>query len=271
MQMNRMAQGMKCFLGVALAGMSMVVGVAAAADAPNPGNRVNDDFQTVKKILLRDVYFDHATTLYCGYPFDRKTKEVQLPSGFSTPAHKERANRIEWEHVVPAEHFGQSFKEWREGSNHCLDKGGHYYKGRRCANDASEEYRYMQADMYNLFPAVGAVNAIRSNYQYRILDFVPNTFGTCEMKIQDKYAEPPERARGRIARTMLYMAATYPDHYRLSDRNQRMADAWNAQYPVDAWECVRAARIEAIQKNQNPFVVEACKKAGLPYTTKMAK
>ena len=247
---------------------TLAMGVSVAADAPNPGNTKNDDFQTAKKELLRKVYFDHATTLYCGYPFDRKTKEVTLPNGFYTPAHKERATRVEWEHVVPAEHFGQSFKEWREGSNHCLDNKGHRYKGRRCANDANQTYRYIQADMYNLFPAVGAVNALRSNYQYRILDFVPNTFGTCEMKVQGKYAEPPERSRGRIARAMLYMADTYPAHYRLSDRMQKLVDAWNEQYPVDAWECVRAARIEAYQGNQNPFVVKACKKLGLPYTTK---
>ena len=34
-------------------------------------------------------------------------------------------------------------------------------------------------------------------------------------------------------------------------------------YPVDAWECLRAKRIERIQGNENPFVKEACRKAGL--------
>lgn len=37
----------------------------------------------------------------------------------------------------------------------------------------SAEYRLMQADMYNLFPAVGAVNAIRSNYNYELLPACP--------------------------------------------------------------------------------------------------
>ena len=32
-------------------------------------------------------------------------------------------------------------------------------------------------------------------------------------------------------------------------------------YPVDAWECLRAKRIERIQGNENPFVKEACRKA----------
>ena len=43
---------------------TLAMGVSVAADAPNPGNTKNDDFQTAKKELLRKVYFDHATTLY---------------------------------------------------------------------------------------------------------------------------------------------------------------------------------------------------------------
>lgn len=231
------------------------------------GNRANDDFQKVKNILLRQVYFDHRTTLYCGYPFE-KNKDVDLPRGFVAPEHKERASRIEWEHVVPAEHFGQSFTEWSQGVDACKRPNGHYYKGRKCAEDRNQEYRYMQADMYNLFPAVGAVNAVRSNYPYRILENVPHTFGTCEMKVAGNYAEPPERSRGEISRAMLYMDATYPAHYQMGDRVRKMVEEWNRTYPVTAWECTRAARIESLQGNANRFVKEACQKAGLPYKTR---
>ena len=234
-------------------------------DPQHPGNRVNDSFQHVKKILLSQVYYDHAETLYCGYPFNSKTKEIDLPRGFSAPVHQERSARVEWEHVVPAEHFGQSFKEWKQGSGRCINKNGTHYKGRRCADEVSFEYRLMQADMYNLFPAVGSVNAVRSNYPYAILDRTPATFGTCEMKVADGSAEPPERARGRIARAMLYMAATYPTHYAMNDRTRKMINSWNERYPATEWECIRAARIERIQKNPNPFVIDACRRAGLPY------
>jgi deoxyribonuclease I len=34
--------------------------------------------------------------------------------GFVTNKYKNRAAKIDWEHVVPAENFGQTFKEWRE-------------------------------------------------------------------------------------------------------------------------------------------------------------
>ncbi|MFQ8814823.1 MAG: endonuclease [Sutterella wadsworthensis] len=129
----------------------------------------------------------------------------------------------------------------------------------------SAEYRLMQADMYNLFPAVGAVNAIRSNYNYELLPGVPNTFGTCEMKIDGRRAEPPERSRGEIARAMLYMEGAYAPVFRMSDRQRRLAQNWNEQHPVVQWECTRAARIEKLQGNVNPVVKDACLKAGLTY------
>ena len=228
------------------------------------GNTTNEDFRDSKKMLERKVYFDHRVTLYCGYAFD-KQKNVSLPAGFVAPQHKERAGRVEWEHVVPAENFGRAFKEWREGDGRCTNEEGHFYKGRRCAEKMSAEYRLMQADMYNLFPAVGAVNAIRSNYNYELLPGVPNTFGTCEMKIDGRRAEPPERSRGEIARAMLYMEGAYAPVFRMSDRQRRLAQNWNEQHPVVQWECTRAARIEKLQGNVNPVVKDACLKAGLTY------
>lgn len=120
---------------------------------------------------------------------------------------------------MPAENFGRAFAVWRDGDGRCTNDKGHFYKGRRCAEKVSAEYRLMQADMYNLFPAVGAVNAIRSNYNYELLPDAANTFGTCEMKIENRRAEPPERARGEIARAMLYMEGAYAPVYRMSDRS----------------------------------------------------
>lgn len=228
------------------------------------GNTTNEDFRQAKKLLEKKVYFDHRVTLYCGYDFD-KNKHIDLPAGFSTAQHKERAPRVEWEHVVPAENFGRYFPEWREGDARCVTKKGKAFKGRKCAEEASQAYRFMQADMYNLFPAVGAVNALRLNYNYAMLPEAPASFGTCEMKIQNRRAEPPQRARGEIARATLYMAEAYESVYRLSDQQRKLMEAWNQEYPVQPWECVRAARIEKLQGNRNDFVVDACRRAGYAY------
>lgn len=92
---------------------------------------------------------------------------------------------------------------------------------------------------------------------------VPSAFGSCPMKISGNKVEPPERARGQITRSSLYMADSYGEHYRLSRQQQQLMQAWARQYPVDAWECRRASRIERLQGNENRFVKESCLSAGL--------
>ena len=169
---------------------------------------------------------------------------------------------MEWEHVVPAENFGRAFAEWREGDEACVRNNGKPFKGRACAEKVNQEFRYMQADLYNLYPAIGAVNAVRSNYRYTMLPDAASSFGSCPMKVSGRAVEPPEYTRGAIARTMLYMQDAYPK-YKLSNAQMKLMTAWDKMYPVDAWECLRAKRIERIQGNENPFVKEACRKAGL--------
>lgn len=206
---------------------------------------------------------DHRITLYCGAAFDEQ-KNVILPEGFTTPSHEKRTDKVEWEHTVPAENFGRFFPEWRDSAPQCIDNKGRPFKGRKCAEKVSDEYRLMQADMYNLFPAIGAVNALRSNYNYQMLgDSVPVTFGSCEMRIAESKAEPPVRARGQVARAHKYMAAAYDPRFQLSRQQSQLIDAWDKMYPVDQWECTRAQRIKKLQGNENKFVKEPCQQAGL--------
>jgi len=221
------------------------------------GNIVVECFVDAKKFLEEEVYFDHRITIYCGANFD-ETKRICLPDGFVTPKYERRAERVEWEHMVPAENFGRVFVEWREGGPLCINKNGTRFRGRKCATMSSQEYRFMEADMYNLYPAIGAVNAIRSNCNFQILDqSLPSTFGVCLMKINGNKVEPPEHVRGIIARTYKYMEYAYPK-YKMSKQQKKLMDAWDKMYPVDEWECTRTKRIEAIQGNENPFVKNKC-------------
>ena len=226
------------------------------------GNTSNDSFNDAKRMLERKVYYDHRITLYCQAAFDEK-KRITLPEGFYTPKHAKRSTRVEWEHVVPAENFGRAFAEWRDGSPECVHNG-RAFKGRNCAEKVNKEYRYMQADMYNLYPAIGSVNALRSNYSFTMLGKnAPSTFGSCQMKIEGKKAEPPAEARGPIARSTKYMAGAYPSRYRLSRQQQQLMDAWDKMYPVTQWECTRARRIENLQGNENSFVKKPCQEKGM--------
>lgn len=221
------------------------------------GNQTFESFNKAKKALEHNVIFDRRITIYCEAPFN-KEKFIDLPNGFLTTKHKKRAERMEWEHVVPAENFGRFFVEWREGSPLCIDNRGAPFKGRKCAEKVNTTFRYMQSDMYNLYPAIGAVNADRGNKNFGILPTSSeNSFGSCSMKISGNRVEPPVHSRGPIARTYKYMAYAYP-LFKLSSEQERLMNVWDRQYPVEKWECVRAKRIEKIQGNENPFVKQPC-------------
>jgi deoxyribonuclease-1 len=235
---------------------ALILILLASTSVFSAGNDTNQSFNKAKKALERKVYFDHRETIYCAAKFDSKKNVIPL-KGFFTEKHKKRAKRIEWEHVVPAENFGRSFSEWREGHPQCINGKGKSFKGRKCASKMNEEYRLMQSDMYNLFPAIGAVNAMRSNYNFVAQVDKKSGFGSCGMKIQNRKAEPPMSSRGRIARTYLYMDATYK-RYSMSKSQDQLMHAWDNIYPVSDWECKRAKRIELIQGNTNNIISERC-------------
>ena len=233
----------------------------AVAAASSRGNTTNESYVEAKRTLEKKVYYDHRVTLYCEATFDRR-KNISLPSGFKTPSDEGRARRVEWEHVVPAENFGREFLEWKYGSDACFD-GGEAFRGRSCAERSNREFRLMHADMYNLFPSIGAVNKLRANYPYTEFDKnIRSTFGSCSMKIYRGKAEPPENARGEIARAMLYMRWAYPERVKLKAKYLSLMEDWNARYPVTTWECTRAKRIERLQGNANPFVKDPCERLG---------
>jgi deoxyribonuclease-1 len=220
------------------------------------GNSSNKSFNKAKKLLEREVYFDHRETIYCNAAFD-ENKNVITPEGFTTTKHVKRARRIEWEHVVPAENFGRTFSEWSDGHADCVNSKGNNFKGRNCASKVNAEYRYMQSDMYNLFPTIGTVNAMRSNYNFveRLDDGY--SFGNCNVVIGSQKAQPTTESKGRIARAYLYMQEAYP-RYKMGKPQAKLMQAWDKQYPTSEWECLRYKRIKAIQQNENDIMKSRC-------------
>ena len=80
--------------------------------------------------------------------------------------------------------------------------------------------------------------------------------GKCR-RIYTTFTRPLARARGRIARTYLYMAQTYR-RYNMSAAQRYLMQAWDKQHPVSAWECARAARIKALQGRSNLILSARC-------------
>lgn len=92
------------------------------------GNETFQSFNKAKKILEHQVIIRSSRYALLQRPIC-KDKWISLPPGFTTQVHKKRANRVEWEHVLPAENFGRFFPEWREGSPMCTDNRGAPFKG----------------------------------------------------------------------------------------------------------------------------------------------
>ncbi len=167
-------------------------------------------FRKAKEVARDRVYFDRRITFYCGCYFDPKGKSggVIDPSdcGFEHPA--TRADRLEWEHVVPAKRLAGDRACWKTGHSMCVStRTGKPFKGRRCCEKrgVDDEARHMINDLHNLVPSIGQVNGDRSNHPYGIVDGEPREYGSCDFEVggSPKVAEPNPYIRGNAARIWL--------------------------------------------------------------------
>lgn len=204
-------------------------------------------FDSAKVESRRYVYHDRTEvgTFYCGCQWEwtgRSGGRTDLAScGYQIRSQPVRANRIEWEHVVPASTFGQLRQCWQEG-------------GRSNCTRNDPVFVAMEADMHNITPSVGEVNADRSNYQFGVLPHVQPQHGACDFKVdfQSRTTEPKNAVKGQIARIYFYIHDRYD--VPMSRQQQQLMMAWHRQFPVSEWEVERDRRIAARIGRSNPFV-----------------
>ena len=182
-------------------------------------------FSTAKRHLIKTLP-NNAKSLYCGCDIKKQGKKlVPDPTGCGyVPRNtfirsgkvNQRALRIEWEHIVPAWEFGHQLQCWQDG-------------GRKNCRKVSAKFRKMEADINNLAPAIGEINADRSNYRFGMLSENATQYGRCEVKVnfKQRVVEPPFYARKRIADTYAYMKKTYG--LKISNKQQKLFDAWQRQ------------------------------------------
>ncbi|CAM3849255.1 MULTISPECIES: endonuclease [Pseudoalteromonas] len=182
-------------------------------------------FASAKKYLIKTLP-ENATSLYCGCDIKRQGKKLvpdptacgYVPRNAVTRSGKPnaRATRIEWEHIVPAWEFGHQLQCWQNG-------------GRKNCIKTSAQFRKMEADINNLAPAIGEINADRSNYRFGMITGDANQYGRCQVKVdfKQRVVEPPFYARKRIADAYFYMQKTYG--LKISDKQQKLFNAWQNQ------------------------------------------
>lgn len=197
------------------------------------------------KSLLRKVYDNDARTFYCDCAITWRSGSAGVPQlkncGYQVRKNSDRANRIEWEHVVPAHSFGQQRACWRNGGRaNCV------------ANDAV--FKMMEADMHNLVPSIGEVNGDRSNFRFAMLPDTLSQYGACDARIdfQQRAIQPREAIRGEVARINFYMYDRY--NLNLGRQQEQLFMAWDKMYPVSEAEHQRHEKIMAITGIENGFV-----------------
>ncbi|WP_034916859.1 deoxyribonuclease I [Erwinia sp. 9145] len=221
---------------------------ACFAHALSAGTFRQNNFSQAKTWAAK-INADAPGSFYCGCKIHWQGKKgvPDLAScGYQVRKNAHRAQRIEWEHIVPAWSFGHQRQCWQQGGR------------KQCAKDPV--YRRIESDLHNLQPAIGEVNGDRGNFMYSQWRGGEGQYGQCEMKVDFRYkqAEPPARARGAIARTWFYMRDRY--QLAMSKQQTQLMDVWNRQYPATAWECERDNRIARVQGNHNPYVQRACQR-----------
>lgn len=206
---------------------------------------VPQNFAESKKILKKAWEMqDFTTDFYCNAPFKITQDGLKLTkSSAYSPRNKytkkgklnERAQTIEFEHIMPAHNFGQHLSCWRGDAKH---------KGRAaCKDDA--KFNAMEADLRNLVPAIGEINGDRNNFRYAEAprDLAYTQYGNCRVYSDFKAHRfyPAAHSKGLIARTYLYMSEKYDIN--LSESERKLMESWDKMYPPNDYEKARDAAI----------------------------
>jgi len=212
-------------------------------------------FSAARTALYDTVYSGHRVTFYCGCRYDRDGRTDLEGCGLGTLLGSSRAIRVEAEHVFPVSQFGNSRRCWREPAafSKCRSDGGNTLSGRACCERVDPTFVTAHNDLHNLVPAVGAINAARSDFNWGELRS-GQRLGDCEMRFDPilRRVQPPDAVRGEIARTMFYMRDTYG--FRLSRQDEKLYAVWNNADPPDVWEIERNRRIRRLQGKGNRYV-----------------
>lgn len=213
--------------------------------APDQPKRIADSWSEAKR-WAQALYTDHPVTAYCGCPYT-PDRRVDLESCGYRPntKYRSRANRVEWEHVMPAYNIGHQRQCWQNSPEGV--------SGRKWCEETDPVFLRAHNDLHNLLPVIGQLNALRSNYRYGEIPGEFRRYGEyCDFEIHGRVAEPPEYLKGSVARIWFYMRDVYG--VKISSRDENQLKAWNNSFPPEPWEYERDRRIAAHQGNSNPYV-----------------
>ena len=132
---------------------------------------------TRSKVFWKQLYPNGGSTLYCDQRFEGRSP-------------------LNIEHVYPA--------SWMAKHLNCGTR-------KQCRKHPTHKVRFnhMEADLHNLYPAMGGINSARSNKTFGVNPGENHPLVFCDFEVNSGTAEPRPGARGEIARAILYMQDEY--------------------------------------------------------------
>lgn len=177
--------------------------------------RFSDPDTVIQEHFWGNLYAEGGTTFFCDQPFH--SKGFTLTAGYVYPLAEIRRSL---ECGTPSE---------------CRE---------------NNQYRQIASDMHNLIPVNHRIELKRRNARFADLDG-GGRHEECGIRASAQYIDPPEHAKGDIARTVAYMVTTYSLPWAGNIDTFRQ---WNDIDPPDDTELSRNKRVAEIQGNDNPFV-----------------
>lgn len=214
-------------------------------------------FSKAKSNMYKKVYPNSGLTFYTNCEWSKKKVNLEscgLQNSFPKK-HMKRASRTEAEHIIPASWMLKKNKQERS----CVaESKAHKGSPRKYCQKNDKEYRNAHNDLVNLRPAVGQLNANRSNKPFsdNLSGKKPVTYNGNgkTFKVATRVAVPDVSIRGDIARVAFYMSDTYGVTY--SKRQTKLFNEWDKEDAVSSEEIALNKRILKVQGVGNHYVSE---------------
>lgn len=184
-----------------------------------------ETYNQVRPKIWSKLYPDGGWTLYCNERIPPIGGMIDRKAGYQI------------EHVYPA--------SWMADHLGCGSR-----TACRKHETLKDEFNEMESDPHNLWPAMIQYNQMRKNYRFGEVQGERWRFSSCDFELgAGNIIEPSTRARGKIARSMLYMHDTYG-----LPINEPLMREWHEEHPVTDDELRRDQVIKEEWGKENRWI-----------------
>lgn len=209
---------------------------------------IASSFSKAKSIMYKKVYKNQGKTFYTNCAWSKKKVNLEtcnLQDSFPKKDMK-RAKRTEAEHVIPSSWMYKKNGKFRK----CVIEAKALGENKRkYCQKIDLDFRDAHNDLMNLRPAVGALNAYRSNKPFSDILSGKNQSNyhgrNKTFKVSSRVVIPDKTIRGDIARIGFYMSEKYGVSY--SKRQLILFKSWDMEDPIDKEEQKLIRMIVAVQ------------------------